>query len=237
VARERGIIVTTTPVLSDAVADLVLCLMIMLARQLPEAVRAATSGRWNDPPLGHDLGGKIILLVGFGRIGQEVARRCLACKMRVVYWDQRDDLPQIEGVERELDLDKGLQGADFVSLHVDLNADTVHLIGSKQLQLMKPSAFLVNAARGGVVDQEALRKALSEDRLAGAALDVLENEPPPPDEPLLTEPRAIVVPHIGSATVETRAAMLELAIDNLLGGLKGDPGPYAVVGPRSSVSP
>jgi glyoxylate reductase len=233
VARERGIAVTTTPVLNDAVADLVLALMVMLARRLPEAARAVISGGWSEERLGSDMGGKVLLLVGFGRIGQEVARRSLAFKMRVVYWDRRDGLPRIEGVERELDLDLALRGADFVSLHVDLNASTLHLIGSKELALMKPSAFLVNAARGGVVDQEALRRALAEGRIAGAALDVLEQEPPLPTEPLLTEPRAIVLPHIGSATVETRAAMLELAIDNLLGCLQGDPGPYAVVNPRS----
>lgn len=102
---------------------------------------------------------------------------------------------------------------------------------------MKPTAFLLNAARGGVVDQEALRRALADGRLAGAALDVLEEEPPPPGEPLLTESRAIVLPHIGSATVETRAAMLELGIDNLLGCLRGDPGPYAVVDPKMPFPP
>ena len=236
-ARERGIAVTTTPVLSDAVADLVLGLMIMLTRRVPESLRAASSGQWREPPLGHDLGGKDLLLVGFGRIGQEVARRCLACKMRVTYWDRRDDLGPIEGVERELELGRGLRRADFVSLHVDLNAGTHHLIGSEELGLMKPTAYLVNTARGGIVDQEALRRALAESRLAGAALDVLEDEPPVPGNPLLTEPRAIVVPHIGSATVETRAAMRELAIDNLLGCLRGDPGPHAVVDPRSGSSP
>ncbi|MFZ0173903.1 MAG: D-glycerate dehydrogenase [Acidimicrobiales bacterium] len=235
-ARERRIAVTTTPVLSDAVADLVLALMIMLTRRLPEAARAATSGRWSQAPLGNDLGGKVLLLVGFGRIGQEVARRSLACKMRVGYWDRRDDLPLVEGVERELDFEGALRAADFVSLHVDLNASTAHLIGSKELALMKPTAFLVNTARGGVVDQEALRRALAEGRLAGAALDVLEQEPPLAGEPLLSEPRAIVVPHIGSATVETRAAMLELGIDNLLGCLHGDSGRYAVVDPRRPVS-
>jgi lactate dehydrogenase-like 2-hydroxyacid dehydrogenase len=237
VARERGIAVTTTPVLTDAVADLVMALMVMLARRLPEAARAASSGRWNEARLGNDMAGKVLLLVGFGRIGQEVARRSLAFKMRVGYWDRRDDLPRIDGVERELDLERGLQGADFVSLHVDLNAGTLHLIGAKELGLMKPTAFLLNAARGGVVDQEALRRALADGRLAGAALDVLEDEPPPPGEPLLTESRAIVVPHIGSATVETRAAMLELGIDNLLGCLRGDPGPYAVVDPRRPFPP
>jgi glyoxylate reductase len=232
VARERGIVVTTTPVLSDAVADLVLALMIMLTRRLLEVSRAAISGRWSEARLGNDLGGKVLLLVGFGRIGQEVARRSLACKMHVGYFDRRDDLPRIEGVERELDFEIGLRRADFVSLHVDLNVSTFHLIGERELGLMKPTAFLVNAARGGVVDQAALRRALAEGRLAGAALDVLEQEPPLPSEPLLTEPRAIVVPHVGSATIETRAAMLELGIDNLLGCLQGDPGPHAIVDPR-----
>ena len=231
-ARERGIAVTTTPVLSDAVADLVLGLMIMLTRRLPEAARAVTSGRWSEMGLANDLGGKALLLVGFGRIGQEVARRSLACKMRVSYWDRRDDLPRIDGVERELDFEEGLREADFISLHVDLNSSTLHLIGSKELELMKPTAYLVNTARGAVIDQGALRQALAEGQIAGAGLDVLDEEPPLPSEPLLREPRAIVLPHVGSATVETRAAMLELGIDNLLRCLRGDPGLHAVVDPR-----
>ena len=235
VASERGIAVTTAPVLADAVAELVLALMIMLARRLPEAARAATSGMWDEARLGNGLAGKVLFLVGFGRIGQEVARRGLACKIRVRYFDRRDGLARIEGVERELDWATGLREADFVSLHVDLNAATFHLIGSEELGLMKTTAFLVNTARGAVVDQDALRQALAEGRIAGAALDVLEEEPPRPGEPLLSEPKAIVVPHIGSATVETRTAMAELAIDNLLGCLRGEPGPHAVVAPRSPV--
>ena len=220
-AAERGIAITTTPVLSDAVADLVLALMIMLARRLPESARLAASGRWTEAPLGHDLAGKTLLIVGFGRIGQEVARRAVACRMLVRFLDRRSDLPTVDGVEREFDLLTALARADFVSLHVDLNASTRHLIGAEELSAMKPTAYLVNAARGGVVDESALRRALSEGRLAGAGIDVLEHEPPEPGEPLLADPRVIVLPHIGSATSETRTAMAELAVDNLLACLQG----------------
>ena len=227
-ARERGILVTITPVLSDAVADLVMALMTMLARRIPEAMRAVTSGRWHDVPLGADLAGKMLLIVGFGRIGQAVATRAVATHMRVQYIDARNDLPTVDGIDRVVGLAEGLPEADFVSLHVDLNASTRNLIGHKQLSLMKPTAFLVNTARGGVVDQSALARALAEGKIAGAGLDVLQDEPPLPDDPLLRAPNAIIVPHIGSATTETRNAMAQCSVDNLLMGLRNEGHPFAV---------
>ena len=154
-ARRRGILVTITPVLSDAVADLTMALLTMLARRIPEAMRAATGGHWHDVPLGGDLAGKVLLLVGFGRIGQAVAARALAARMRVRYVDARPDLPSVAGVDRVGELAEGLRQADFVSVHVDLNAGTRHLIGHDALAAMKPTAFLVNTARGSVVDQGA----------------------------------------------------------------------------------
>jgi lactate dehydrogenase-like 2-hydroxyacid dehydrogenase len=215
----RGIEVTTTPVLTDAVADLVIALVLMLARRLPQALLAVTPDRWRQVPDGHDLAGKMLFIIGFGRIGQEVARRALAFRMRISYFDVRSGLPTIDGADRVADLRSGLEMADFVSLHVDLNNGTHHLIGADELTSMKTTAYLINTSRGGVIDQGALTRALAEGHIAGAGLDVLEEEPPGSDEPLLSEPRAIIVPHIGTATEETRRAMAQLAVDNLLAGV------------------
>ena len=227
-ARERGVLVTITPVLSDAVADLVMALMTMLARRIPDAMRAATSGRWHALPLGADLAGKVLLIVGFGRIGQAVASRAAAARMCVQYVDARPELPTVAGVARVGDLAEGLQQADFVSLHVDLNAGTRNLMSHEEFSLMKPTAFLVNTARGGVVDQSALARALTDGTIAGAGLDVLQDEPPLPDDPLLRAPNTIIVPHIGSATTETRNAMAQCAVDNLRMGLRREGRPFAV---------
>jgi glyoxylate reductase len=227
-ARVRKIVVTITPVLSDAVADLTMALMIMLSRRICEGIRAVISGRWSEVSLGSDLAGKRLLLVGFGRIGQAVARRALAAKMRVQYVDTRSGLPVVDDVERVDDLARGLPDADFVSLHVDLNAETRNLMGRDEFKLMKSTGFLVNTSRGGVVDQAALTVALTEGTIAGAGLDVLQDEPPHPDEPLLNAPNIIIVPHIGSATRETRSAMAQCAVDNLLLGLRNERSPCEV---------
>src|ERR1700733_7072810 len=227
-ARAKKIAVTITPVLSDAVADLTMALMIMLARRIPEGIRAVTSGRWNEVSLGSDLAGKRLLLVGFGRIGQAVARRALAAKMHVQYVDTRSGMPIVNGVDRADDLAKGLPDADFVSLHVDLNAETRNLMGRDEFSLMKSTGFLVNTSRGGVVDQTALTSALTEGTIAGAGLDVLQEEPPHPDDSLLNAPNLIIVPHIGSATRETRSAMAQCAVDNLLLVLRDERSPFEV---------
>lgn len=227
-ARERQIVVTVTPVLSDAVADLVMALMIMLSRRIPQGMRAVANGGWSGVPLGGDLAGKLLFIVGLGRIGRAVALRALSAKMRVKYVDSRSDVPAMAGVDRTDGLAEGLREADFVSLHVDLNAETRHLIGSAELTLMKRSAFLVNTSRGGVVDQGALVRALAQGDIAGAGLDVLQDEPPHADEPLLKSPNVIIVPHIGSATTETRHAMAQCAVDNLLMGLRRETSPFAV---------
>jgi lactate dehydrogenase-like 2-hydroxyacid dehydrogenase len=229
-ARESGIAVTITPVLSDAVADLTIALMIMLARRIPAAMTSVGENRWAEGTamLGSDLARKLLLLVGFGRIGQAVAKRALAAGMRVEYVDSRDDLPATEGVSRSTGLAEGLKDADFVSLHIDLNPGTRNLIGPREFTLMKPTAFLVNTSRGGVVDQPALSDALTKSEIAGAALDVLADEPPDPNDPLLSAPNVIIVPHIGSATRETRDAMAQCAVDNLLLVLGGHESPYAL---------
>ncbi len=227
-ARKREILVTIAPVLSDAVADLVMALMIMLARRIPDRMRAVADGEWSDLPLGGDLAGKVLLIVGLGRIGRAVAARASAAKMVVRYVDSRTDLPSVADVDRVDALTEGLRQADFVSLHVDLNAGTRHLIGAAEFASMKPTAFLVNASRGGVVDQAALVRALADREIAGAGLDVLEDEPPRSDDPVLSAPNVIVVPHIGSATTETRSAMAQCAVDNLIMGLRTGESPFAV---------
>ena len=219
--ERRKIEVLTTPVLMDAVADLVMTFTLMLTRRMPEAIQAVRTRRWGRLPLGHDLRDKTLFIIGFGRIGQEVARRALCFKMKVLFFDLRDDLPEMDGAERVPDVHSGLGVADFVSLHVDLNRGTRHLIGAREFEIMKSSAYLINTARGGVVDQKALTKALAEGQIAGAGLDVLEEEPPSVDDPILYEPKAIIVPHIGSATEETRRAMINMAVDNLIAAVTG----------------
>jgi phosphoglycerate dehydrogenase-like enzyme len=227
-AKGRAIVVTFTPVLSDAVADVTVALLIMLSRCIPAGIRYVAGGGWGDADLGGDLADKELLLVGFGRIGHAVAARALAMSMRVHYVDVRDGIPPIAGVERARSLGEGLTRADFVSLHVDLNQRTRHLMGSSEFAAMKRTAFFVNTSRGGVVDQEALVRALTEGSIAGAGLDVLEDEPPKPDDPILHAPNTIILPHIGSATTETRAAMARCAVDNLLKGLRREENPFSV---------
>src|ERR1700683_3195711 len=229
-ARERGISVTITPVLSDAVADLTMALMTMLARRIPEGMRSVSENRWVEGTamLGSDLARKVLLLVGFGRIGQAVAKRALAAGMDVRYVDLRDDLAAVAGVSRVAGLAEGLPSADFVSLHIDLNPFTRNLMGPAEFASMKRGAFFVNTSRGGVVDQPALASALTNGQIDGAALDVLAVEPPDPNDPLLGAPNVIIVPHIGSATRETREAMAQCAVDNLLRGLRGEKSPSAL---------
>lgn len=227
-AGRRGITVTNTPVLSDAVADLTLALMTMLSRRLPQAMQAVAEGRWH-VPLGGDLARKTLLLVGFGRIGRAVARRALAAGMAVSYVDTRAGIPAEDGVDRADSLAGALPHADFVSLHVDLNPATRSLMGATEFSLMKPTAFLVNTSRGGVVDQAALARAVMDGAIAGAGLDVLETEPPSPDDPLLQLRNVIIVPHIGSATTETRDAMARCAVDNLVMVLRHEGNPFVVL--------
>jgi lactate dehydrogenase-like 2-hydroxyacid dehydrogenase len=235
-AEQRGVAVGHTPVLTDAVADLVIGLILALARRLPEALRIGASANWQTIPMGVDLQGKTLFIVGFGRIGQEVARRALACKMNITYFDLRAPQSPPSAAARVPELSKGLAGADFVSLNIDLNPNSRHLIGREALACMKPTAYLINTARGPVVDQKALTEALAAGRLAGAALDVLEREPPAPDEPLLTMPNVIVLPHVGSATVETRQAMFDCALDNLIACLEGKPAPHLATAPPTAAA-
>ncbi len=222
-ATARGIAVGVTPgVLTDATADLTLALLLSAARRLPEAQRAVADGRWTtwEPRawLGLELRGARLAVVGFGRIGRAVAERAAAFGM------------EVEPVHRDDDLHAALARADVVTLHCPLTPSTHHLIGAAALGAMKPTAILVNTARGGIVDQVALAAALRDGGIAAAALDVTDPEPPPTGDPLLSAPNLIVLPHIGSATVAARERMADMAVDNLLAALAGDPMPHPARG-------
>jgi glyoxylate reductase len=217
-AAERGVAVGNTPdVLTDATADLAFALLLSAARRLPQGQAFVRAGEWKtwEPAadLGADVNGATLGIVGWGRIGQAVARRAAGFGMEVVH-------------SRPTPLEELLERSDFVSLHLPLSPATRHLIDAAALARMKPTALLVNTARGPVVDQRALAEALHAGRLAGAALDVTDPEPLPPDDPLLAAPNLLVVPHIGSATVRTRARMADMAVDNLLAALAGQPMPH-----------
>jgi glyoxylate reductase len=220
-ARAHGVAVGSTPgVLTDATADLAIALMLAIARRLTEGQARVREGRWGPwqpaQDLGTDLAGATFGVVGFGRIGRAAARRAEAFGMRIVHTSRSGGVP----------LERLLAEADVVSLHVPLTAATRHLIDAAALALMKPAALLVNTARGGVVDQGALRDALRARTIAGAALDVTDPEPLPHDDPLLDTPNLLIVPHIGSATAGTRAKMADMAVDNLLAALDGRPMPH-----------
>jgi glyoxylate reductase len=223
-ARARGIIVTNTPdVLTKAVADYTWALILALTRRVSEGERLVRSGRWQgwalDQLLGMELRGRQLGLVGAGRIARAVAARAPAFGMRVAYSARGErDFPDAE----HLSLDRLLVSSDVVSLHVPLTPETRHLIDKKALTRMKRSAYLINTARGPVVDEEALAWALQHHLLAGAALDVYEHEPAiHPD--LLALDNVLLTPHIGSATTEARTAMADLAAENVRAVLAGQP--------------
>jgi glyoxylate reductase len=223
-ARSRGIVVTNTPdVLTEAVADLTWAMILALTRRVSEGDRLLRRGAWKgwalDFMLGTELRGKQLGLVGLGRIGRAVAARASAFGMRVAYTSRGAGvLPDAEA----LSFDRLLNTSDIVSLHVPLTPETRHLIDKKAIARMKRSAYLINTARGPVVDEAALAWALQQHLLAGAALDVYEQEPAiHPD--LLQLENVLLVPHLGSATTETRTAMAGLAVDNVIAVLGGHP--------------
>lgn len=223
----RGITVGHTPgVLTEATADLTMALLLSAARNLPAAAADAAAGRWStwSPTgwLGADLAGAQLGIIGLGKIGRAVAERARGFGLRLAYHGRRAQ-PEAEaglGIER-MSLPELLATSDFVSLHVPLRPATHHLIDADALRAMKPSAYLINTARGPVVDQDALVDALGRGELRGAALDVTTPEPLPADHPLYREPRALVLPHIGSATHGTRKRMALRAAENALAGIRG----------------
>jgi glyoxylate reductase len=220
-ATAAGIAVTNTPdVLTEATAEFAVALMLAAARQLGEGERLVRSGGWPgwrlDQLLGVQLGGKTLGIVGFGRIGRCLARRCDALGMRVVWADHTVD----HGDPRCVSLDELFRTADVVSLHCPLTDATRNLVDAARLATMKPTAILVNTARGGCVDERAVADALARGRLFAAALDVFQHEPAIAPE-LLAAPRVVLAPHLGSATTETRTAMARLCADAIVAVLAG----------------
>ena len=223
----RGIPVTNTPdVLTETTADLAFALLMAAPRRLVECDRYVREGHWRSPKWemlwGSDIYGKTLGVYGLGRIGKAVARRARGFSMRVLYYDVVRPAPTLE---RELgaqfvDRETLLREADFLTLHVPLTAETRYLIGAREFAMLKPTAFLINAARGQCVNEAALVEALESKRLAGAGLDVFENEPQI-HPALLRLPNVVLAPHVGSATAQTRLAMAILAAENLLAALEG----------------
>jgi len=231
---ERGIPVGNTPgVLTDGTADLAMAIMLAAARRLFEANLDARQGRWTtwSPTgwLGKDLKGAKLGIVGLGKIGTAVARRAKGFGMEIIFTDPQSNHALAEELDaRQLELDDLLKVSDIVTLHVPLTSQTRHLIDERALRLMKPNSLLVNTSRGPILDQDALITALKEGFIGGAALDVTDPEPLPPDNELYELKNCLVVPHIGSATWNTRQRMAERACENLLAGLEGRQLPYCV---------
>lgn len=235
-ATRRGVLVCNTPgVLSGAVADITFGLIIELARHLRAADQHVRSGAWlkGPPPLGVDIRGKTLGIIGFGRIGHVVARTAQGFAMRVIYYDPvRDPQAEAAGLATYRERDDVFREADFLTVHCYLDETTRRSIGMREFRLMKPTAFFINTARGGIVDQDALVEALTSGAIAGAGLDVMDPEPLDPSHPLCRLPNAVLLPHIGSATVETRRAMIELATRNTIAALTGGT-PEAMVNPEA----
>lgn len=234
-ATERGIPVGNTPgILTDATADMTFALMMAAGRRVVEAEKFLRAGKWKtwSPSmlLGADFAGATLGIIGFGRIGQAMAKRATGFDMRVLYFDPnasisdpgpsttlRTSLPAVA-----TDLDTLLGESDFISVHVPLTNETRHLVDAEFLAKLKPNAVLVNTSRGGVLDQAALYETLKERRIFAAALDVTDPEPLPMDSPLLALDNCLIVPHIASASIQSRDMMAYLSAKNLIAGLNGD---------------
>jgi len=225
-ATSRKIFVTYTPsVVSGAVADLTFALILALSRRIIEADRYVRSGKWSkgmEFPLGLDLMRKTLGIIGLGRIGIKVVERARAFDMDIIYCDVvRNRYAEEKYGAKPVSLEELLRRSDYVSVHVPFTEKTRGLIGKNELALMKKAAFLINTSRGPVVDQQALYEALKEKRIAGAALDVFQQEPIASEDPILKLSNVVLVPHIGTATVETRLAMALTAVDDIIRVLKG----------------
>ena len=235
-ATQRGVVLTNTPgVLDDATATLAFTLLLATARRVVEADKYVRDGKWTGwAPLffiGLDVDGKTLGVAGLGRIGKNVARKGAAFGMKVIYNDVRRD-PELEASigARFVDKDALLAESDFLTLHVPLLPETRHWIGETELAAMKPTAVLINAARGPVVDEKALARALKDKVIWGAGLDVFENEPLVEPE-LLGLDNVIIVPHVASGTTETRLNMGRIAVENITRVLTGEP-PTTCVNPE-----
>lgn len=228
-ATRRGIPVGYTPgVLTRTTADMAFALLMAAARRLVEGAEAVKAGKWKTwHPLhflGPDIHGATLGILGMGRIGLEMAKRAQGFEMPILYNDviRRPKEEEEQYHMRFESLDTVLKESDFISVHVNLTPNTYHLISDRELDLMKPTAVLVNAARGPVIDPKALYRALKDKSIGAAALDVTEPEPIAIDDPLLTLDNCIIVPHIASASVATRLRMSTMAAENLIAGLRGE---------------
>ena len=212
---------------SPSVAECALFMMLTLAKRATEMHSLVRDNRWPDRlgMLPFDLFGKTILIIGFGRIGSRTAKRCLAMEMNVLVFDPYKPAADIKaaGCEPVADLDAALPHADFVSIHCPKTPETIGMFNADRLKRMKPKAFLINTARGGIVDEAALHAALSSGKLAGAGLDVFEQEPPPAGHALFALPNVIMAPHVAGVTVEAVDRMSEQTARNILSVLDGDP--------------
>ncbi len=234
-AARRGVAVGNTPdVLTEATADIAVGLLLAAARRFREAASAVADNRWKTwEPLGWigaDLVGKTLGIVGMGRIGEAVARRLHHGWQMQVLYTARAAKPRVEQAlqAQHVELDRLLRESDFISLHVPLTPATTNLLGKREFQLMKSTAVVVNTARGEVIQQADLIEALRERKIFAAGLDVCVPEPLPADSPLHALDNCLVLPHIGSATVDSRNAMAQRAAENILAGLRGEPLPYRV---------
>lgn len=224
-AKKRGIVVANAPgTNSESVADMAFLFILSCARHLKLLLEQIQNKKWSSPLLGSELEGKILGIVGLGRIGKGVARRALGFGMKVIYFD-----PFVEEESfTRVNLEELFQIADFITLHLPLSSQTRHLVNEKLLSLMKKEAFLINTARGELVDEEALYRFLKEGRIAGAGLDVLSFEPPF-ESPLLTLPNVLVTPHVAAHTKEANMKMGRIAAWNVVHVLEGREPLYRVV--------
>jgi len=234
-ATKRGIYVSNTPeVLTDTTADFAWTLLMALARRVVEADKYVRMGKWEvgwHPAMlqGRDVYGATMGIVGAGRIGYAVAKRATGFSMKILFYDviPRPEMEKDFGAKK-VDLDELLKQSDFVSVHVPLMKETHHLINAEKLRLMKKTAYLINNSRGSVVDEKALYEALNEGRIAGAGLDVFEQEPTSLANPLLKLDNVVVAPHISSASYETRSKMAEMVADNLIAFFEGKKPPNLI---------
>ena len=232
-ASARGIPVGNTPdVLTETTADFAFALLMATARRIPEGQRYVHDGNWLTwhPTVlaGQDVFGATLGIIGCGRIGAAVMRRASGFDMRILVnsLESAEEVRQLGG--EKVSLDTLLRESDFVSMHVPLTEETHHLISERELAKMKPTAILINTARGSVLDPKALYAALRDGQILAAGLDVTDPEPIPQDDPLLTLDNCLIVPHIASASVATRTKMAEMAVDNVIAGLRGERLPTCV---------